>query len=530
MIISIIGYGYVGKAFDNFFNKHHKVFIYDIKKIDSQRYSNQIKKSDLYVVCVSTNKNPDGSVNMDGINDSFEKINSVDSSAFVLLKSTVPPETTDKLLEKYNKMHICFSPEYIGESSYYIGSPYDWSTEVIKTPFFIFGGKKDDTSRLVSIFQEIAGPNKNYIQVSSKEAEVTKYMENTFFASKIIFCNEFYNICDAFGVDYNTVRELWLADTRINKNHTIIMNKEEPFCFGGKCLPKDLAGIIYHSEKRGYNPRFLKAVQASNTKTSGVYMFHRIAMENTFIPSIYNARKMVSSIYELEDFVNRLLENGKEFGTLEQALNNKEKYFVLTFDDGYSEHLKVAEYFSKHFNAPKHSLLFSITTDFMENKSFGMDAFYYLATEKKLDSALQYFSMESFSKSPILMQIAELKKKYLTLNSLQLQEFADNFRNLLPENIYLNRNEIKLLASYGTICSHGKSHRNLTFGENSETEITESKKLLSDLTGNEINIFCYPEGKYNENLVKIVGKEYKFAMSINGENDNLTIVRTNGSL
>lgn len=528
MKITILGYGYVGKAFDVFFNKRHEVFIYDIKKIDSDRYVSKIVKSDLYVICVPTNKKSDGSVDLSCVNDVFSQINNCDNYAFVLIKSTIPPKTTQILQEQYPNMHIVFSPEYIGESTYYLGFPYDWAEEVVKTPFFIFGGDKADTSKMVSVFQEIAGPNKQYFQATSTEAEITKYMENTFFASKIVFCNEFFNICKTYDVDYNTVRELWLADTRINKNHTLVLNKEKWYCFGGKCLPKDLSGIIFHTEENGYSPDFLKSVQRANIKKSNVFMFHRVAIEKTNPISIYYARKMCVSIYQIEDFIYNRLKRGKKFGSLEKCIEFPDTYFMLTFDDGYKEHLQVARYLKSKFNAPKEAMLFSISTDFLLGKTYGMDILYMLAENGELQKAFDYFKIPYNESAGTLQNLKVLKSQYISTPKGKLEDFKNNMGIDLTD-LFLNEDDIRELSKIGTICSHGMSHRNLTCNvEKSSEEIISSQKILHNLSGQNIDVFCYPEGKHNSELISIVKKHYKYALAINGSNDNFSLSRTDG--
>jgi Predicted UDP-glucose 6-dehydrogenase len=49
------------------------------------------------------------------------------------------------------------------------------------------------------------------------------------------------------GVDWNELRELWLLDPRINKNHTLVFERDRGY--GGKCFPKDVKAIIKDSEK-----------------------------------------------------------------------------------------------------------------------------------------------------------------------------------------------------------------------------------------------------------------------------------------
>lgn len=531
MNITIIGYGYVGKAFDVFFSKKYNVSVYDIRELNLERYTPKINKSDMYVVCVSTDKNTDGSVDLSGVEDVFTKICSCDKEAFVLLKSTVPPGTTERLATRYPEMHIVFSPEYIGESSYYLSSPYDWSTDVVKTPFFIFGGNKKDADKMVTVFQRIAGPSKQYLIATSLECEITKYMENTFFASKIIFCNEFYNICKVYGVDYNVVRELWLLDCRINKNHTLVFNNDKPWCFGGKCLPKDLAGIIFHSEQRGYSPKFLRCVQNCNRKKSGILMFHRIAFESSNISPIYYARKMCITIYELEKIILSELNNGKRFGSLLQVLESPDEYFLLSFDDGYSEHFEVAKYLKERFGVPKHSILFNISTDFIAGESYGMDILYSLAENNKLDVAFKYFKIDYEERNGILKNLEIMKTFYLRCTRTELQAFSVHAKNYIKKDLFLDKLGVAKLSELGTVCSHGMSHRDLTCCvTESVEEIEGSKKILQDITREEVLIFCYPEGKHNSQLIQAVKKSYKYALAINGTNDFYSICRTDGNL
>ena len=135
----------------------------------------------------------------------------------------------------------------------------------INHSFFIFGGDKRDTRELVDLYSEISGPTKVYRQTDAKSAEVAKYMENGFFSLKTVFCYEIDQICKSVGVDYNEVRELWLLDPRMGASHTCVFkSKYNPY--DGKCLPKDIAALIYTSKKSGYNPEFLEEIVKSNRR------------------------------------------------------------------------------------------------------------------------------------------------------------------------------------------------------------------------------------------------------------------------
>ena len=101
-------------------------------------------------------------------------------------------------------------------------------------------------------------------QTDSSTAELTKYMENCFLALKVTFCNEFYDIAERFGIDYNELRELWLLDPRIGRSHTFVLPDDRGF--GGKCLPKDVSAMVQSACSTGYAPHLLMAVLETNAR------------------------------------------------------------------------------------------------------------------------------------------------------------------------------------------------------------------------------------------------------------------------
>ena len=245
--IAIVGYGYVGKAMYNLFRGRYDVYVHDplidCKAFPDVKFVDQdgVNACDLGVICVPTPwlRTP-----------------------LVLLKSTVEIGTTDRLIAATG-LHIVFSPEYCGESSYW--SPYLFDRSIIETPFFIFGGHPADTSKMVDYFLSVTGPTKRYYQCTASEAEMAKYMENTFYALKISYCYEVYEICRRAGIDWNTVRELWLADPRINPMHTAVF-VENTRPFSGKCLPKDTSALVAFAQRIGYEPELLKEVLKTNNR------------------------------------------------------------------------------------------------------------------------------------------------------------------------------------------------------------------------------------------------------------------------
>lgn len=140
---------------------------------------------------------------------------------------------------------------------------------MIESPFFTIGGQPSDTKEVVGLLTTLGGPSKKYRQTDSKSAELVKYMENCFFATKVVFCYEFNEICNAHGSDYQEVRELFLQEALIHPFHTAVF-PENIHPYSGKCLPKDMRAMIKASESRGYIPEFLKAVDSSNERIANI--------------------------------------------------------------------------------------------------------------------------------------------------------------------------------------------------------------------------------------------------------------------
>ena len=238
-----------------FFKDHYKVLIRDPALGHESANSTAVNTCDVAIVCVPTPMSDDGSCDTSIV----EEVLSWLDTPLIILKSTVPVGTTDKLSKRYG-LRMVFAPEYCGESTYW--SPYSFHTEVKETPFFTFGGAPKDCSEAIDLYLPITGPMKTYHQTTAKVAEMAKYIENCFYATKIAFCNEIYSICESMGIDWNSVREAWLLDPRIHPMHTAVFKDNRGF--GGKCLPKDLNAMISFAVANGVSPTLLKSVWDSN--------------------------------------------------------------------------------------------------------------------------------------------------------------------------------------------------------------------------------------------------------------------------
>ena len=252
MRIGICGMGYVGKALERFFRRslENTLCTYDkfIPGIDTQWHRDELNKTEVAFVAVPTPSGSDGSCSTEQVEESVGWI-----TCPICIKSTIIPGTVDRLTALTGKAMV-FSPEYIGESK-----AHPW-TEVDSCGFLIIGGNEGVTELVLRAYSGSARAPLQFQKTSARAAELCKYMENSFLATKVAFVNQFFDIASALDVDFNELRRLWLSDRRIGESHSDVAIERG---FAGRCLPKDLLALTTCMSVRGGAP-LLEAVYAYN--------------------------------------------------------------------------------------------------------------------------------------------------------------------------------------------------------------------------------------------------------------------------
>jgi UDPglucose 6-dehydrogenase len=253
--IGIIGMGHVGSALAAALGGRVDLVCYD--RTDARPYpAEDLAACDLVAICVDTPSSPDGSCDVSNVVAAVEQV----PNDRLWLRSTVAPGTTDELVARSGK-RICHSPEYFGETTY---SSLLWRNEPGDVPFLVVGGTPDARAELLDLLVPVFGPEKTYFQCPALEAEVIKYMENAFLATKVTFVNEFHQICRRLGADWHLVREGWLLDPRVGRSHSAVFAPDGGF--DGRCLPKDLEAILAAARAGGYEAELLAEVARSNDR------------------------------------------------------------------------------------------------------------------------------------------------------------------------------------------------------------------------------------------------------------------------
>ena len=241
--IGIVGRGFVGSAVEFGFSPQTgcdaEVRIYDNDPSKSiNTLADTVNKSEFIFLSVPTPSNEDGSINIDILTEALKNISRVNKQKdnIILIRSTVTPGTTKFLQDKNKNLNIVFNPEFLTERS----AKFDF----INQSRFILGGKPKYTSRVGKLMKWRFGSSVPIIQTSFQTAELIKYMNNCFFATKVSFLNEMKLIADKCNANWDVAVEGFVRDGRIGHSHLSVPGPDGKFGFGGSCFPKDIQALI----------------------------------------------------------------------------------------------------------------------------------------------------------------------------------------------------------------------------------------------------------------------------------------------
>ena len=247
--VGVVGGGVVGSAMRHLCGPD--TVTYDPYVPEYAGNKDAINACDVVFISVPTPMSDDGTCNTNIVEETVAWV----EAPLLIIRSTVAPGTTDRLAAKYKK-NIVFQPEYLGETTAHVFG------NMAEREFVVLGGTPEATEAAARFYTHYYNSMVRYYFCDAITAEVCKYMENAFYAVKVTFVNEFYDIAKTHGVDFFKLREMWLADTRISRDHTFVFPDNRGF--SGKCLPKDCNAIVKSSEERGYEPKFMKACLKRN--------------------------------------------------------------------------------------------------------------------------------------------------------------------------------------------------------------------------------------------------------------------------
>ena len=252
--VGVIGNGFVGEAISFAFSSVSDMHVYDTDPLKSLDDLESVHSCDFVFICVPTPMFEDGSQDLSYVEDVFEKAT---SKPVYILKSTVLPGTTDVLSKKYSNIKIIFSPEFLTERTAKL--------DMLTQSRIILGGELTLTEKAKTLFNE-RFKIKNIIQTDSKTAELTKYMNNTFFATKVSIMNEFKLLCDKIGANWEDALRGFVSDGRIGDSHLNVPGHDGKLGYGGTCFPKDVNALLSFSKKHDIELNTIKGGWKTNLK------------------------------------------------------------------------------------------------------------------------------------------------------------------------------------------------------------------------------------------------------------------------
>jgi UDPglucose 6-dehydrogenase len=221
----------------------------------------------VYFVAVPTPMRKDGSADLRIVESVLDQLASVPGDRIAVVKSTVPPGSTELWNKKYEStgLRVVFNPEFLTEANAL--------SDFMNQNRIVLGGPRPQINKVKEIFQT-AFPNVPIIKTSSTTAELVKYTINCFLATKVAFANELYDICtrlDSSGlnVDYDKVVEYSKYDDRVGKSHWAVpgpvsVDGEQVRGFGGHCFPKDINALMFVAKSLGVEPHVMNGAWEKN--------------------------------------------------------------------------------------------------------------------------------------------------------------------------------------------------------------------------------------------------------------------------
>ena len=232
----------------------------------------EILDTELTMLALPTPSNDDGSIDLQFMEAGAASIgealagaeNPADEPHLVVTKSTVVPNTTeDRLapriadagLERGTDFLVASNPEFQREGTAV--------ADFLNPDKLVFGTDDDRATALLNELyeplREAADDDVPVVETGIAEAEMIKYANNTFLATKISLINDIGNICKEFGVDAYEVADAIGLDDRIGEQFL-----RSGVGWGGSCFPKDTDAIIAAAREQGYDPAVLSAAVELN--------------------------------------------------------------------------------------------------------------------------------------------------------------------------------------------------------------------------------------------------------------------------
>lgn len=210
---------------------------------------------DIVVIATGTPALPTGAADLSQVRAAIEWVKQVQpGGALVIMKSTVPPGTGRKIVERDlsgTPFLYASTPEFLREGQ----ALNDW----FHPDRLVIGAEQPQAAEMAKeLYRGIEAP---FVITDVTSAEMIKYAANAFLATKISFINEIAAICELVGGNVDDVTHGIALDRRIGPSFL-----KPGLGYGGSCFPKDVRALDYLSSANGYSFELLRAVITVNNR------------------------------------------------------------------------------------------------------------------------------------------------------------------------------------------------------------------------------------------------------------------------
>ncbi|MEP1209941.1 MAG: UDP-glucose/GDP-mannose dehydrogenase family protein [Rhizobiaceae bacterium] len=179
----------------------------------------------------------------------------------VVMRCSIPPATTMEImvpeieaasgLKMGRDFGVCFNPEFLREGT---------AIEDFDNPPKTVIGANDE--RAAELLRGVYLPvDENVVTTSIEVAEMVKYVDNVWHATKVCFANEVGRVCKPMDIDSHQVMDIFVQDTKLNLSPYYL---KPGFAYGGSCLPKEVRAVAHLSDQLGVETPLIDSLAETN--------------------------------------------------------------------------------------------------------------------------------------------------------------------------------------------------------------------------------------------------------------------------
>ena len=364
----------------------------------TDNYLDNIAQSDVIFICVGTPPKKNGESDLRFVDQVSKEIsNKIKGYTVIVSKSTVPVGTSrriENILKKKNSLKsfdVVSNPEFLRE-----GSALE---DFIRPDKVIIGCR---TIKAEKILKKIYKPlNRPYVVTNNETAEVIKYANNSFLATKITFINEIADLCENIDAEVETVAKAIGLDGRIGPKFL-----HPGPGYGGSCFPKDVKSLIYQGKKNSIDLKIVKAVDKANELRIKFLVKRIKKILNNKFNNIQIGILGISFKQNTDDI--RKSPGIKLVRDLSKTKAKIKVYDPQAMENAKKELNKTIEFCSNEYEVAKNSNLLVIVTEWNQFKN------------------LNLFKIKKIMKKPMILDLRNIYSKEIEKNGFYYYSIGNN--------------------------------------------------------------------------------------------------------